>query len=293
MDYRVADFIIRTEGVHEDIVACGLKGFQPFVTEDAAHEEATMILNIDTPIESANYVSVKDIHEFDFEKAYAVGKLSRYATGYVYTTIHEDKSYLFIKEDGSNTVYSDLGCDGEVDSSLLRFGIWIMFGIIIAPLGGIAIHSSVIVKDDAGLLCLGESGTGKSTHTRLWRENIEGAKLLNDDSPIIRMVDGVAYVYGSPWSGKTPCYVNKRVPIRGFMRLSQAPHNKIKRLHVLTAIGALLPSCPPSFAYDDTLQDHICTTLSDMIASTPVYHLECLPNAEAAQLSYNTIYGGK
>ena len=191
----------------------------------------------------------------------------------------------------SRSVESNLGIYEEADPSLVRFGIWIMFGIIIAPLGAIAIHSSIIVKDDGGVLCLGESGTGKSTHTRLWREHIEGARLLNDDSPIIRMIDGRSIIYGSPWSGKTHCYVNKCVPVRALMRLSQAPHNKIYRLPALSAIGAILPSCPPAFAYDNALQDHICNTVSEIISCTPVYHLECLPDAAAAELSYSTIFG--
>ena len=138
------------------------------------------------------------------------------------------------------------------------------------------------------MLFLGESGTGKSTHTRLWRENIEGAHLLNDDSPIIR---SSAVAYGSPWSGKTPCYRNLHYPIAAIVRLSQAPHNRMRRLSALEALGALLPSCPPSFAYDEELQDAICETLSQLISTVPVYHLECLPNVEAAQLSYSTIFG--
>ena len=54
----------------------------------------------------------------------------------------------------------------------------------------LAIHSSCIVYRDKAVLFLGESGTGKSTHTRLWRENIPEAVLLNDDSPMIRVEDG-------------------------------------------------------------------------------------------------------
>ena len=138
------------------------------------------------------------------------------------------------------------------------------------------------------VLFLGESGTGKSTHTRLWREHIPGAQLLNDDSPIVRVVEGVPTVFGSPWSGKTPCYRNESYPIAAFVRLAQAPHNRIARLPVVRAIGALLPSCPPAFAYDAQLQDNICDTLSQLIARVPVYQLECLPDADAARLSFET-----
>lgn len=152
------------------------------------------------------------------------------------------------------------------------------FGIAHNP-HSIAIHSSVIVHSGRAVLFLGESGTGKSTHTRLWREHIPGAQLLNDDSPIVRVVEGVPTVFGSPWSGKTPCYRNESYPIAAFVRLAQAPHNRIARLPVVRAIGALLPSCPPAFAYDAQLQDNICDTLSQLIARVPVYQLECLPDA--------------
>lgn len=290
MDYRIADFLLRTEGQHNNLAECGLQGFAPFEVEYNSNNEPTMLLRMDSPIDESSYSTTNVIHTFEFEQNYATGELARYATGYRFAMKNEDKSFLLVKEDGSNIVHSNLGCYDKVDISLVRFGIWIMFGIVIAPLGAIAIHSSVIVKDEGALLCLGESGTGKSTHTRLWKENIEGAKRLNDDSPIIRMVDGKCMVYGSPWSGKSHCYVNKCFPAKGLMRLSQAPHNKIYRLPALMAIGAVLPSCPPAFAYDNALQDHICNTVSDVISCTPIYHLECLPNAEAAELSYSTIF---
>ena len=290
MNYRIADFILHTEGKHSNIVECGLGCFKPFEVEEDCSAELTMILQTDCPISNSTHPITKVIHAFEFEQAYATGELARYAEGYRFSTTREGVSYLMVKKDGSNVVECNLGDFDKIDPSLLRFGLWIMLGIVIAPLGAIAIHSSVVVKEDQGVLCLGESGTGKSTHTRLWRENIEGAKLLNDDSPIIRVIDGKCIVYGSPWSGKTPCYVNKCVPVRGLIRLSQAPHNKIYRLPALSAIGAVLPSCPPAFAYDSTLQDHICNTVSDILSCTPVYHLECLPDAAAAELSYSTLF---
>ena len=290
MDYCIADFLIRIEGNHNDIVACGLQSFKPFEIETDNSATPTMILRMNSSIDDDMYPSTEILHNSVFEQNYATGELSRYATGYKFKMVHEHKNLILIKEDGSNIVESNLGCFEQLNTTLARFGIWIMFGIVIAPLGGIAIHSSVVVKDGKAVLCLGESGTGKSTHTRLWRENIYGAKLLNDDSPIIRSIDGKSIVYGSPWSGKTHCYINRSVPVQALLRLSQAPHNKIRRLPALAAIGAVLPSCPPAFAYDNYLQDNICNTVSEILASTPVYHLECLPNAAAAELSYTTIF---
>ena len=157
--------------------------------------------------------------------------------------------------------------------------------------GTIAIHSSCIVSEGNAVIFLGESGTGKSTHTRLWRENIPGALLLNDDSPIVRVLeDGTVWVYGSPWSGKTPCYKQERYPLAGCVRLRQAPYNKIHKLHLLKGYAALHPSCPPEFAYDERIYSHISSTLGAILKVVPCWWLECLPDAAAAQLSYNTIF---
>lgn len=290
MNYIVAKYGIRTEGTHSDLVACGVRGFAPFVV-DTLDQEPAMILHTDRPLSTDDYPCTMELSRFNFEMDLAECLLCRYESGYIFTMVKGERKFIFVKGDNSNEVLTNVGVDGPIDAFLLRFALWLMFGLCIAPLGGIAIHSSVIVANGGAVLCLGESGTGKSTHTRLWREHIAGAQLLNDDSPIIRMVDGVATAFGSPWSGKTPCYRNLHFPIRGFIRLSQAPYNKIHRLPVLNAIGALLPSCPPAFAHDDTLQDNICDTLSQMIAGAPVFHLECLPDAAAAQLSFNTIFG--
>jgi hypothetical protein len=60
-------------------------------------------------------------------------------------------------------------------------------------------------------------------------------------------------------------------------------------LKLVQAYAALHPSCPPDFAYDDQLYDHISATLGDILAEVPVYHLACLPNREAALLSHKTV----
>jgi hypothetical protein len=180
---------------------------------------------------------------------------------------------------------------GNWSVRLYRFALWVGFGLMTLPYDTIAIHSSCIVYKNKAYLFLGESGTGKSTHTRLWRENIEGAVLLNDDSPMIRVEEGKVWAYGSPWSGKTPCYKQERYELAGCVRLSQAPYNKIKKLSVLQAYGAIHPSCPPEFAYDSVLYDGVSSFIGKMLSQVPFYHLVCLPDADAARLSCTTITG--
>ena len=173
---------------------------------------------------------------------------------------------------------------------LYRFALWVAYGLMTLQRDTLAIHSSCIVYQDKAVLFLGESGTGKSTHTRLWREHIEGAVLLNDDSPMIRVEGGKIWAYGSAWSGKTPCYKQERYELKACVRLSQAPYNRIQKLSVLQAYGAIHPSCAPEFAYDDVLYDHVSRIIGQILSVVPCYHLACLPDREAALLSCQTLF---
>lgn len=155
----------------------------------------------------------------------------------------------------------------------------------------VSIHASVVTYKGKAVIFLGDSGTGKSTQSRLWLENIPDTELLNDDTPLIRVMDDQTIsVFGAPWSGKTPCYKNKSAPIAAIVRLSQAPHNQIKRLDKFAALGALLHSCPKSLRLDETLLDHITAIFSAVLKQVPVYHFECLPNADAARLVFKTVF---
>ncbi len=290
-DYIIAGLRLRSD---IDLVATGIRGFQPFEVEANESVAPSCHFHIDTEFSEASITIEQLLSEFDVTEANAEGRFSRTTTGYLYSThsrLDNKPATLFHIDLKTHDIVSNIVCQSALDISLLRFGLWMMFGVVLSENSAIAIHSSVIVSRERGVLFLGESGTGKSTHTRLWRENIDDATLLNDDSPIVRIVDGKALVFGSPWSGKTPCYKNLSYPIAGFCRLSQAPHNLIRRLHPLAAIGALLPSCPPAFAHDDYLQDGICNTLGALLKQVGAYHLECLPDKAAAELSFNTIIG--
>ena len=289
-DYIIADLCLRTD---VDLVAYGLRGFKPFAaTEQDDHRVDCLVVVLDDMDDDSRAI-ISELSQSYVAEANADSRFFKTAEGYLYSIkpLDEDcEPTLFHIRLADHRVTTNIRLEG-CNPAIFRFGIWIMFGVVLAEHRAIAIHSSVIESEGRGVLFLGESGTGKSTHTRLWRENIEGAKLLNDDSPIVRIVGDEVRVYGSPWSGKTPCYKALSYPVAGFCRLSQAPENRITRLKGIAAIGALLPSAPPQFAHDGYLQDAILTTIGCTLMSVPVYHLACLPNAEAAELSHKTIIG--
>ena len=285
-DYIIADVRLRSEC---DLVALGLRGFAPFAAE--AKGDADCLFASTEEMKSYDVLSMKKLAESYLAEADAQGVLYRTTDGYLYRITpcgDSDRVTEFAIDTTTMRMTTNI-FEGDVDVAILRFGLWILFGVVLASHNAIAIHSSAIECEGRVVLFLGESGTGKSTHTRLWREHITGARLLNDDSPIVRFIDGKAIIYGSPWSGKTPCYKNLSYPIAAFCRLSQAPHNAISRLSTIAAIGAVLPSTPPQFAHDGSLQDSICSTLGELLRRVPAFHLACLPDAEAAQLSHKTM----
>ena len=118
--------------------------------------------------------------------------------------------------------------------------LMILFAFAAAPHATLLVHAAVVRQAGRGYLFLGRSGTGKSTHARLWLRHIAGSELLNDDNPVLVLADGTATVYGSPWSGKTPCYRNESAPAGAIIRLEQAPQNLIRSERPVAAFASLL-----------------------------------------------------
>lgn len=280
--YQVAGHRFKVSGEQLCRATDSIAGFGPFRTEEKDSILFTFIEGKDAPcIRNEQY-------KFTYEDV--AGTFGRTDDGFILILkpAEEEPFYMWTKE-GEDT----LRMDGNWSQRLYRFALWVGFGLMTLPYDTVAIHSSCIVYKEKAVLFLGESGIGKSTHTRLWREHISGATLLNDDSPILRAEEGKIWAYGSPWSGKTPCYKQKRYELAACVRLSQAPYNQIKRLPVLQAYGAIHPSCPPEFAYDSSLYDPISGFLDKLLSSTALYHLACLPDEEAARLSCRTIFNEK
>ena len=172
----------------------------------------------------------------------------------------------------------------------LNDALMVMFALSTAEQQTLLMHASVVSYQGAAYLMLGKSGTGKSTHTRLWLQHIKGTELVNDDNPVVRIVDGQARVYGSPWSGKTPCYRNVNYPVGAFVQLSQAPLNEIRQLRSIEAYAALVPSVSGK-RWDKRIADGLHETENWMAGHVPMFHLRCLPNADAALACMRVVTG--
>ncbi|HRF86188.1 hypothetical protein [Bacteroides acidifaciens] len=154
----------------------------------------------------------------------------------------------------------------------------------------ILMHASVTIYDNKGYLFLGKSGTGKSTHSQLWHKYISGSELLNDDNPALRFFpkEGKVRVYGTPWSGKTPCYRNLSVETGAFLRLEQYPENLINKEPGIKAFASILSSCS-TMIWDKCSYARICDTVASIVERIPAYYLRCRPDEAAARLSHQAI----
>ena len=143
-------------------------------------------------------------------------------------------------------------------------------------------HASMVSNSGRAFLFVARSGTGKSTHSRQWLENIPGTELMNDDNPIVRIgEDGTVTAYGSPWSGKTPCYRNVEAPVGAIVRIRRSAENRITRLGVLDAYASVYSSSS-GFKAQKNMADGLHSTLERVVTTVPCYVLDCRPDAEAA-----------
>ncbi|MBQ7230945.1 MAG: hypothetical protein IJX04_08640 [Oscillospiraceae bacterium] len=157
---------------------------------------------------------------------------------------------------------------------------------------GLYLHSSAVELDGKAYLFSGDSGAGKSTHTRLWQQVFgEAAQVFNDDKPALRCLDGTWYAYGTPWCGKDGINQNKKVPIAGICFLKQAQHNRIRRLSDAEVIRRIMTQTIHRFAAAERL-DLMLGHLDRLVRMIPVYELENRPEPEAVRLSYETMRRG-
>lgn len=171
-----------------------------------------------------------------------------------------------------------------IDNALM-----VIYALATARLRTALFHASAVRHNGRAYMFLGRSGTGKSTHAGLWQRYISGCSLMNDDNPVVRIADdGTVMVYGSPWSGKTPCYRNVCSPLGGIVLLSQAPHNRIRRLEDLEAYAALVPSISGK-RWDSHIADGLHQTENFLASTAAVWHLECLPDEGAAVLCESAV----
>ncbi len=235
--------------------------------------------------ETLDDIPFQSVYTFDFQKDTRCVYGKNGQTG-IFRMKSSNGNCLRFHFDGENEVHVRT-CN---DYRLFFFALWMAFNLIGCRRQSLSIHSSCIAFQGKGILFLGESGTGKSTQSRLWRQVFPETELINDDGPFLAPVGDEYRIFGSPWSGKTPCYRNVSYPVKAIVRVVQAPENSIHPLSVLEKIKALLPSFPPALSRDKALQESVLSIVSRIVKDIPIYCLECRPDEEAVRVTYQALY---
>ena len=146
-------------------------------------------------------------------------------------------------------------------------------------------HGSSVAVDGNAYLFTARSGTGKSTHTALWRKYLgERAVMVNDDKPLIRVCEEGSFIYGTPWCGKHRLGNNIQVPLRAICILERGKKNEIHRIEKREALPMLLQqSYRPS---DIKALEKTVLLLSKMQENVLFFRLKCNMDPEAAEVSY-------
>jgi len=146
-------------------------------------------------------------------------------------------------------------------------------------------HGSVIAVDGQGYLFTAKSGTGKSTHTRLWRELFgERAVMVNDDKPLLKITEQGVIVYGTPWDGKHHLSSNICVPLKGICILKRNAVNHLEQIDKNRAYPMLLQQ-----TYRSANPATMAKTLSlidQLTVRTGLFELGCNMEQEAARVAF-------
>lgn len=282
---NIADFAIRLKVDNEQFRLP--HNYQPFTTSESQSEHLCDVRVERDRIKQDNLIPIYDTSDLGFRQQVLRAP---------------DNSYVVRTHQTNGQMVAEMQCgerflDNRIwlltaDESTMAFGfnnsLMIAFAFAAAYHKTLAMHSSVVAKDGWAYMFLGKSGTGKSTHSSLWLKHLEGFHLLNDDNPVLRVKNKEVWVYGSPWSGKTPCYRQERAHVGGLVMLEQAPKNKIWKEDVPEALASLMISCS-LMVWDKPSYNLLLETMSDVIGMVGVHHLQCLPDEAAAQLSHATI----
>lgn len=156
---------------------------------------------------------------------------------------------------------------------------------------GIMLHASAVVYDGKAYLFSAPSGTGKSTHTRLWLKYFgeDRAYILNDDKPAIRKAGGIYYACGTPFSGKVDMSRNEMVPLQAICVLKRGTENSIRLLGNDDALYGILNQTLRPSAKQNMMD--MLDIVDDILKNIPVYELRCDISEEAVRIAYERMKG--
>lgn len=153
---------------------------------------------------------------------------------------------------------------------------------------GFLMHAAVIAVDGEAYAFCAKSGTGKTTHMKLWLDKFgERARVVNGDKPILRYIDGTLYAFGTPWCGSEGMGENTKVPLKAICFIERSGTNSITRMTPSAVLGRIFHQL--LMPQDEESLDSFMNMIEHMIATVPCYLLRCNMEMEAAEVAWQGI----
>ena len=260
-NFRIAEFGVQIIFKGESTNSMDmLPSFAPFRVNELNDGDILFKLIVDDSLSPAPKLQRERIKDFDTGNGITiVDQLSDGGYQYIIKDIKGAECCLLIADKD----FSHCRCALNGSYNMRYFGLNNALMLIFAFAGSthqtLLIHASLVRQNGYGYAFIAKSGTGKSTQVSNWLRYLPGCDLMNDDNPIIRIIENKPFIYGGPWSGKTPCYRNVKAPLGAITRIDRAKENSIDKVGVVEAFASLLPSVS-SMKWDKTIFDHICNT---------------------------------
>lgn len=198
----------------------------------------------------------------------------------VYLACNEDWSYGIAGYSRAELTYQDM----PSWAGLLLFA----FYTNICKNNILMLHASAVDKNNQGIIFIGPSNIGKTTQAELWNK-YENAEILNGDKIFLQVEEDGVRVFGNPWKGSSPYYLNRSVPLKGAIVLRQSLENEI---HEISEEERLMKLLPHVFLphWDENGLSYAVSALDQWLSNHKVYQLSCRKDAQAVYLVRDTLH---
>jgi hypothetical protein len=201
---------------------------------------------------------------------------------------HENQNAIadFEVSASSEDYAKDKEClEGFSDGYLESISVYRQIAKKLLEYDGLILHAAVIEVDGKAYAFSAPSGTGKSTHIKLWKKAFgDDVQIINGDKPLIRMIDGTLYAYGTPWCGKEGYNRNAKAPLEAICFISRAKENSIERIDPKTALPKIFTQL--LMPDNEGQTDAFFRMLNYIFDNVKFFSLGCNMDIEAAKVAY-------
>ena len=181
-----------------------------------------------------------------------------------------------------------MGRGDASDEELEQLFIYRQIAETIPKYGAFLMHATAICVDGEAYLLAGPSGAGKTTHAKLWKKVFDDRmRVINDDKPILRLIDNQIMIYGSPWSGKERWQNNISAPLKAILFINQSKENYIEPMDHSEAWNSIMNQI-----YRSTNAKNMKKTLdfiNQLVNDIPIYSMYCNRSEEAVHIAYEAV----